>query len=80
MILGRLGRGYCKKNRMLEFLAKIFGYVPSAHLSRASLNIGNPEIKDNVMSMPLNPIILLVIIDCNNSNTKQKLMNLFKHC
>ena len=25
MILGRLGRGYCKKNRVLEFLAKIFG-------------------------------------------------------
>ena len=24
MILGRLGRGYCKKNRVLEFLAKFF--------------------------------------------------------
>ena len=25
MILGRLGRRYCKKNRVLEFLDKIFG-------------------------------------------------------
>ena len=24
MILGRLGNGYCKKDRVLEFLAKIF--------------------------------------------------------
>ena len=24
MILGRLGKGYCKKNRVLEFLPKIF--------------------------------------------------------
>ena len=25
MILGRLGKGYCKKNRVLEFLVEIFG-------------------------------------------------------
>ena len=25
MILGRLGKGYYEKNRMLQFLAKIFG-------------------------------------------------------
>ena len=25
MILGRLGKGYCKKNRVLEFLVNIFG-------------------------------------------------------
>ena len=25
IILGRLGKGYCKKIRALEFLAKIFG-------------------------------------------------------
>ena len=25
MILGRLGKGYCQKNRVLEFLAKLFG-------------------------------------------------------
>ena len=33
MILGRLGNGYCKKNRVLEFLAKIFVKVASAPLS-----------------------------------------------
>ena len=33
MILGSLGKGYCKKNRMLEYLAKIFGYVTSAPLT-----------------------------------------------
>ena len=25
MILGKLGQGYCQKNRVLQFLAKIFG-------------------------------------------------------
>ena len=33
MILGRLVIGYCKKDRMLEYLAKIFGYVASAPLT-----------------------------------------------
>ena len=32
MILGMLDKGYCKKNRVLELLAKIFGYVASAPL------------------------------------------------
>ena len=36
MILGRLGKGYCKKNRALEFLARIFGYVASAPLSKVT--------------------------------------------
>ena len=31
MVLGSVGTGYCKKkNGMLEFLTKIFGYVTSA--------------------------------------------------
>ena len=30
--LGSVGRGYCGKNRVLEFLAKIFGQVASASL------------------------------------------------
>ena len=33
MVLGSVGRGYCKKNRVLEFLAKIFGQVVSAPLN-----------------------------------------------
>ena len=33
MILGRLGKGYCKKNTVLEFLAKIFGKAASGPLS-----------------------------------------------
>ena len=33
MILGRLGRGYCKKNSLLQFLANGFGQVASAPLS-----------------------------------------------
>ena len=32
MILERLGKGYCKKKRVLKFLAKIFGWVASAPL------------------------------------------------
>ena len=33
MILGGLGIGYCKNNRVLEFSDKIFGKVASAPLS-----------------------------------------------
>ena len=32
MVLGSVGRGNCKKSRMLEFFTKIFGYVASAPL------------------------------------------------
>ena len=32
MILESLGKGYCKKNGVLEFLAKMFGKVASAPL------------------------------------------------
>ena len=34
MILGMLDKGYCKKNRVLELLAKIFGQVASAPLKK----------------------------------------------
>ena len=32
MVLGSVGRDYNKKNKVLEFLAKTFGYVASAPL------------------------------------------------
>ena len=32
MVLGSVGRDYSKTNRVLEFLAKRFGYVASAPL------------------------------------------------
>ena len=32
------------------------------------------------MSTPVNPVILLLIKDYNNSNMKQKPVNFFKHC
>ena len=32
MVLGSLGRDYSKNNKMLEFLANIFGQVASAPL------------------------------------------------
>ena len=35
MILGRLAKGYSKKNRLLNFLAKIFTQVASAPLKQA---------------------------------------------
>ena len=54
-------------------------------LSRASLNDSTPEIEDTeikcyVHAIESNCLILLVIIDCNNSNTKQKPASLYKHC
>ena len=39
MILGSVGRGYCKKNTVLEFLAKTLGEVDSA-----LFNQKNPDL------------------------------------
>ena len=36
MVLGSVGRDYCGKNRVLEFLTKIFGCVTSAPLTAAN--------------------------------------------
>ena len=38
MVSGSVGRGYCGKNRMLEFLVKNFGQVASAPLIKKCKN------------------------------------------
>ena len=42
MVLGNIGWGYCKKNRVLEFLVKIFGQVASGPLSRLNETVLSP--------------------------------------
>ena len=46
MILGRLGKGYCKKNRVLEFLPKIFGLIALAPLSYSLQILVKKLVKD----------------------------------
>ena len=54
MILGRLGKGYCKKNRVLEFLPKIFGLIALAPLSY-SLQILFNKVLDLAEQERFNP-------------------------